>query len=481
VSNQPITILNVDDNEASRYIMSHNLKQAGFQVIEASSGDEALQKVTLKPDVIILDVRLPDMSGFEVCRRIRQSLDATLLPVILISAVHVEDKDKIEGLEGGADVYLTNPVELNVLIATIKALLRARSAETDLLNAAHRWQTTFDTMNDAICVVNWQGIITQCNKAMASLVEKPLAELTDISFLNLIGINSTEDNPLTQVQKSHQRAEIVLRFNNRWLNFAADPIFDITGNINEVICILTDVTEVREYMLRLQMSNSELENFASIASHDLREPLRKIQMFSSRLHKKYNEVLGDEGGEYFDRMQSAIERGMSLIEDLLEYSKITTQARSIGEVNLNQVLQEVINDLEHEIKRGHATLQIAELPIIEANQTQMYRLFQNLITNALKYHHSGRLPLVKVFAVQNEPLYCEIHVSDNGIGIKSEHYERIFGLFERLHGHNQYTGTGIGLAICRKIVHQHHGTIDVMSIPDEGSVFIVRLPLRQKT
>jgi signal transduction histidine kinase len=204
-------------------------------------------------------------------------------------------------------------------------------------------------------------------------------------------------------------------------------------------------------------------------------------MFNSRLHKKYNEVLGDEGGEYFDRMQSAIERGMSLIEDLLEYSKITTQTRSIGEVNLNEVLQEVINDLEHEIKRGHATLQIAELPIIEANQTQMYRLFQNLLTNALKYHHAGRPPLVEVFSMQNEPLYCEIHVSDSGIGIKSEHYEWIFDLFERLHGHNQYTGTGIGLAICRKIVHQHNGTIGVISIPDEGSVFIVKLPLWQKT
>jgi two-component system, LuxR family, sensor kinase FixL len=375
---------------------------------------------------------------------------------------------------------MTSPVETNVLVATIRALLRVRSAERDLVRAAHRWQTTFDTMNDAVCMVNLQGIITQCNKALENLVEKPASELVNTSFIKLINIGLAQENPLALVQQTHKRAETVINFNGRWLNFAADPIFDITGNIREVICILIDVTEVREYMLRLQLSNAELENFASVASHDLREPLRKIQMFSSRLFQKHEQVLGNEGREYFERMQNAIQRGMMLIEDLLEYSKITTQARTFSKVNFNQVLQDVLSDLEYEIKQSGATIEVGDLPIIEANPSQMYRLFQNLLANAVKYHSPNRPPLVKVFAsTVPDGLYCQIHVRDNGIGIKEEYFEKIFGLFERLHGQHQYTGTGIGLAICKKIVTQHNGVISVSSVINEGSVFTVKLPKKQ--
>jgi two-component system, LuxR family, sensor kinase FixL len=376
---------------------------------------------------------------------------------------------------------LTNPVEINVLVATIQAMIRARSAERDVLRAAHRWQTTFDTMNDAICIVNLQGVITQCNKALENLLEKPVEELIDSSFLELIDMNSDQDNPLTHIQENQKRAETVIRFQSRWLNFAADPIFDIKGNIREFICILTDVTEVREYMLRLQMSNAELESFASVASHDLREPLHKIHIFSSRLYQKYETVLGTEGQEYFERMQAALKRGLELIDDLLEYSKITTEARAFNRVDLNHVIKDVLSDLEDKIMQAGATVEVSELPIIEANESQMYRLFQNLLSNAVKYRHSDRQPLISVFAsaTTEEPQYSQIHVKDNGIGIKEKDFERIFGLFERVHAKHQYKGTGIGLAICKKLVDQHHGVIHVSSVPDEGSEFIVKLPRKQ--
>ncbi|MGE5607477.1 MAG: ATP-binding protein [Bacteroidota bacterium] len=226
----------------------------------------------------------------------------------------------------------------------------------------------------------------------------------------------------------------------------------------------------------LARSNAELEQFAYIVSHDLQEPLRKILAFGDCFKKVCPENLNEQALDYLGRMQSAAGRMQGLINDLLSYSRITTKARTFEKVDLNEVCLEVLSDLETRISQYDAKVIIGNLPVIDADPLQMRQLFQNLLVNALKFHRPAITPLVKVYAFpQGESV--EIVFEDNGIGIAEEYQERIFGVFERLHGRNDYEGSGIGLAICKKIVDRHGGKIKIQSEVGKGSKFIVELPI----
>lgn len=297
------------------------------------------------------------------------------------------------------------------------------------------------------------------------------------------------------------------------------PLVDEDGNVIGVLSIAHDITdreqataELQQFAERLAQSNRELQDFASVASHDLQEPLRKIQAFANRLQTQYANVLPAEGQDYLGRMQSAAERMQRLISDLLMFSRVTTQANPFKLVNLNHIIQGVLCDLEIHIQQTGGKLDIAELPKIEADPLQMRQLLQNLISNALKFHKPDSLPIVQVQAqlisanayptthpartlnpsfgsaldqtktdmpqCTNQWL-CEIRVSDNGIGFDEKFLDRIFTVFQRLHSHSEYAGTGMGLAICRKIVERHGGAITAQSCPGQGSTFIIVLPIWQ--
>jgi DNA-binding LacI/PurR family transcriptional regulator/signal transduction histidine kinase len=234
----------------------------------------------------------------------------------------------------------------------------------------------------------------------------------------------------------------------------------------------------------LARSNSELEQFSYIASHDLKEPLRKISTFGKRLKEKYDKVLGDQGCDYIDRMQNASIRMQALIDDLLTYSRLTYKIQQFTAVNLYQVAKDVLIDLDVLIEQKKARIEMGELPVIDAEPLQMRQLLQNLICNALKFDKPDHPPVIKIYGKITEDLgigFCEIIIEDNGIGIEEKYFDQIFGVFQRLHGHTQYTGTGIGLAICKKIVGRHKGKIRVESILGEGTKFIVTLPVKQYT
>lgn len=237
--------------------------------------------------------------------------------------------------------------------------------------------------------------------------------------------------------------------------------------------------DLKKKASELIRSNTELEQFAYIVSHDLQEPLRKILAFGDLLKKVCSENLSEQGLDYLGRMQSAASRMQGLINDLLSYSRVTTKAQTFDKVDLTEVFREVLSDLETRIMQSRARVEYRDLPAIEADPLQMRQLFQNLLVNALKFHREGITPVVRVYAIQKSEL-LEIVFEDNGIGIADEYQERIFGVFERLHGRNAYEGSGIGLAICRKIVQRHRGTINIQSRVGEGTKFIVTLPLSSK-
>lgn len=242
---------------------------------------------------------------------------------------------------------------------------------------------------------------------------------------------------------------------------------------------LMDITDLKRTQFRLEQSNRELESFASVASHDLQEPLRKIQTFGERLKTTCGAALSPEGRDYLERMNNAAGRMRRLIDDLLSFSRISSKTPTFVPVDLGRVTREVLGDLETAIEQAKATVTVGELPTLEAEPMQMRQLIQNLVSNALKFRRENVAPSVSIHAtVQADAGLCELRVADNGIGFDEKYLDRIFNVFQRLHGRGKYEGTGIGLAICRKIVERHGGSIDARSKPGQGATFIVKLPLK---
>jgi signal transduction histidine kinase len=225
----------------------------------------------------------------------------------------------------------------------------------------------------------------------------------------------------------------------------------------------------------LARSNAELEQFASIASHDLQEPLRKVRTFTQQLTVMESENLSDKGRDYLLRANTAAERMQKLIEDLLKYSRVATHGRPFVAVDLEEVTHQVLDDLDEQVRRSGAVVHVGQLPTISADPLQMRQLFQNLISNALKFRRPGVVPEVWIEHATTDG-QVQLSVRDNGIGFEPQYERRIFRVFERLHGRNDYPGTGIGLALCRKIVERHGGRIVAEGVPDAGATFTVTLP-----
>ena len=233
--------------------------------------------------------------------------------------------------------------------------------------------------------------------------------------------------------------------------------------------------ELNAYGEELTRSNKELEDFAYVASHDLQEPLRKIQAFGNLLLGEYGDTLGPEGADYLQRMHSAANRMSTLIEDLLAFSRVTRAAKRLQQVDLTAVLQDVVSDLEARVEDTGATVKVGKMATVTADPTHMRQLFQNLVGNAIKFHRPDVAPIVSVES-KSKRGGIEITVSDNGIGFDEKYLDRIFAVFQRLHERSNYEGTGIGLAVCRKIVERYDGTISAKSIRNKGSTFIIWLP-----
>lgn len=283
-----------------------------------------------------------------------------------------------------------------------------------------------------------------------------------------------------------------------WVDTTIVPLLGTDGKPQEYISIRFEITrrkEVEEMLAasaeKLAKSNRELEEFASIAAHDLQEPLRKIQAFSERIYQRLLNLVNrvqeidseaqeaQEISDYLKRMRDAAQRMQNLILDLLTYSRVTTQVSPFARVDLNEIIAEVISDLEVRIEQSQGEIQVAPLPSLQADRFQIRQLFQNLISNALKFHKKGIPPRVSISAsIENQ--YCEIHFQDEGIGFDEKYLARIFTVFQRLHGKHEYEGTGVGLAVCRRIVERHEGSITAKSSLGAGANFIVRLPIQSR-
>lgn len=364
-------LLNVDDHAVARYARSRILTSAGFEVHEAANGEETLEKAAKhRPDLVLLDVHLPDLDGIEVCRRLKQADQKSSVMVLQISASALSAAHAKEALDAGADAYLMEPVEPDVLVATVKALLRLHQAERSLL-------------------------------------------------------------------LSNRKLEMVNK--------------------------------------ELQRSNQDLQQFAFAASHDLQEPLRTISTFTQLIEKEMGASLDGRQRGYFERVLEGTSRMGALIRDLLSYSQAGRENRPQSVVAVDVALSAAISNLRQQLDAAGCKVEIKQpLPTVWGDPTNLVSLFHNLLSNSLKYRKPGVTPIIQIDAESLSSSEWVVRVKDNGIGIAAEYYHQIFEPFKRLHGY-EIPGTGMGLALCRRIVESYSGHIWVQSTPGEGATFCFTL------
>ncbi|HXL72472.1 MAG TPA: ATP-binding protein, partial [bacterium] len=300
------------------------------------------------------------------------------------------------------------------------------------------------------------------------------------------------DNPLAKAIQGVETNDVEMFLRNAThpegvlVAASGRPLVDEKGTNRGGVAIFRDVTEQRHqenmkiYTKSLEVSNRDLQDFIFVASHDLQEPLRKIESFGNFLMEEAGPVLTPATAGYLSRIQDAAKRMSVLIEDLLQLTRITTKAKPFELVDLSEIIKEVRSDLETRLIETGGKIEFGELPKLEADPAQMRQLFQNLISNSLKYHKPNTPSLVKLEGDTDiRTGRCRVRVLDNGIGFDQKYAAKIFNIFQRLHGKEEYEGTGIGLAICKKVVERHGGTITATSKPGEGALFEITLPLHQ--
>lgn len=427
----------------------------------------------------------------------------------------------------------------NRVLSENHKLLRAEAKQqskmqTALISSEARFRSLIEEAPVASCLfVGRDMIIEAANEPMLAfwgkgqtVIGRPLAEavpeLKGQPFLGILDDVFTTGIPYKD-KAARASLEIDGVLGTYYFDFTYKPLLNAAGEVYAIMDMAVDVTQqvitrlkieesearyralsedlevrvqARTQELRianqdLQRSNQNLKQFAYVASHDLQEPLRKIQSFSSLLQVRYGPLLGQEGLGYLSRMSVAGERMSALIEDLLTYSQISARQQVFGPIALNRVIGEVLNILEREIKNRQAQIKVAGLPVVNGDLFQLVQLFQNLLSNALKFTPPERNPQIELTCSVKERTelppavkpassaarFCLIRVSDRGIGFDTKYLDRIFQVFQRLHAKDEFPGTGVGLAICQQVVENHGGAITASSTPGEGSTFSVYLPV----
>ncbi len=509
--------------------MEKVLEETGVQVIKASSGNEALV-CCLRQDFVlaIVDVQMPEMDGYELAEIMRSDRRTQSIPIIFLTAVYSDEHHLFRGYEAGAVDFITKPYNPKLLVSKVKVYLELDRRRRELEVKNQQLEGLFDHAPAGLALFDAEPPyrVLAHNDVYQKFWPEPFESRGVVGLgVSDFAPSAEEEGFMERFREVAEKGEGKTYYNipydglsqgRTWWNFNLSPVYsegklvtfshaliEVTAEVEarqaleaqleerrkmeKELIHARDALEVRvsertsklEAANRaLERSNQALQEFSSIASHDMQEPLRKIRTFGDQLKRNHGECLTGCGADYLDRMLGAASRMQKLLEALLDYSRLSTRADPFVRVNLGKVVREVIEDLDVRISETEGRVEVGELPTIEAASNQMRQLFQNLLGNALKYHGQNK-PFVRVFSEPGNGREHRILVQDNGIGFDEKYLERIFAPFQRLHGRSEYHGTGMGLAICKKIVERHGGDISAKSVPGKGSTFIISLPEKQ--
>ncbi|MET0263948.1 MAG: ATP-binding protein [Rariglobus sp.] len=494
--NNESVILVVDDNEQNRYVHVRYLERAGFTVRQAACGAEGLL-IAPEADLVILDVRLPDMSGFEVCRQLKQTAETSSIPVLQTSAAFTAVGDRVVGLQQGADAYLCIPVEADELIATVRALLRTRQAELNAQTMAAEWQLTFDAITDGICLLTEELTIARHNRAFSTLVNNGGLYVGQL----LTDVLVPDDKAaLIALIKNHDGGQLELTAGERCLRVRVDTV-QSSSLPDSKVCIVTDITKVRATQESLRKAeadlaayaselesrvesrtrelherNLELESFTYSISHDLRAPLRTMQNFANVLLEETTGTLAPGHTDYLQRISRSAQRMDQLTIDMLHYSQLGRSELTVEPVRLHALVERLVEERRERTEGTATRFEIIEpIPPVIASEAGLSQALSNLLDNAIKFARPGTETVIRCSA-KREGDQVVIAIEDNGIGIDARHFQKIFMPFERLNPSQSVPGTGIGLAIVQRCVDKMGGQIGVSSTPGQGSTFHVTLP-----
>ena len=378
-----------------------------------------------------------------------------------------------------------------------------RRASTELDASRNEFFDLYESAPVAFVTVDEKGIVELANRAAARMLTgndnflkdrlfSRLVYSADLSIyfscLKKVAMNgAVPPCELRLVGRHgllvHVQMEVVPKKDGKEVNHWRLTLVDITERKEQEAALRKARDElelrVRERTAELERKNKELQQFAFIASHDMHEPLRKIQTFGSLMEEKTGDRLGEEQKDYLSRMIGAADRMREVLDALLRYSRVETKGEEFRPTDLNDVVKWAVNDLEIQIKEAGSRVEIDPLPKVSGDTAQLRQLFQNLISNAVKYQRPGIKSVIRIYGEQKDGT-GRVFVEDDGIGFEEKYLDKIFEPFQRLHGRSEYQGIGIGLAICRKIVERHGGTITATSTPGKGSTFIVTLPVEKQ-
>jgi signal transduction histidine kinase/FixJ family two-component response regulator len=489
-------ILLADDNADMRGYLKR-LLAGRYEIVTASDGLEALQSALADPpDLILSDVMMPGLDGFGLLEELRARTETKTIPVVLLSA-RAGEESRVDGLDAGADDYLIKPFTARELLARVAAHLAMRKRRMDAEEALKESQATLQSFYDsspflmgvveldgeAVLPLYWNAAAADFFASESAPNEAAKSDPGSTSSIDALWVKhyrqSEAENRSVRFEYEHRRNS-----GGFWMTASVKFLGYGTNGRPRFSFIAQDITDQKrnEDLLRhsneeLRRANIDLEQFAYSASHDLQEPLRQVAIYSQLLVKKYSSKLEGKAAGYLAYCIEGAQRMEMLITDLLAYCQAAkTTDSALKPVSIGEVVDAVTKNLSTTIEETGADIRTSNLPVVCADAVPMVHLFQNLVSNALKYR-SERKPIVTIKAARDTDHWL-FSIEDNGIGIPKEFQTHIFGVFKRLHDRASYPGTGVGLAICQKIVERQGGHIWVESVPGHGSTFFFTLPVQ---
>ena len=396
-----VKILVVDDREDNLFSIETILEQENYDIVKANSGRAALKILLQQHDftLILMDVQMPDMNGFETASVIYERDRLRHIPIIFITAHNQGEEKMYEGYKMGGVDFIYKPINPELLRYKVSVFVELYQKTHQLLTHERK--------------------LLSANKRLETEIEERRISEEKIRLLN---------------------------------------------------------DQLIENNLQLKATIEELDRFAYVASHDLQEPLRKILVFSDKIQTKYRDSIDEELYRNLEKIVRASGRMQSLINDLLRFSRQTTGNEEFAELPLNDLLHEVMNDMETDIEKTSAQIKLSELPKVWGIPSQMRQLFQNLISNAIKFRKPDTVPVIHIYG-EGKGEYYRVVIQDNGIGFDAKYADEIFMVFKRLHSYHEFEGSGVGLSICKKIIERHNGLIKAESKLGGGARFIVDFPV----